>query len=60
MWALFHAFKWWNIIGLLPMTLGLSLFVIRSRNTTPGIVMHLVFNSLGLIPILLGVLGKIG
>lgn len=60
MWALFHAFKWWHIIGLLPMTLGLSLFVIRSRNTTPGIVIHFIFNALGLIPILLGVLGKVG
>ncbi|MEE4271167.1 MAG: CPBP family intramembrane glutamic endopeptidase [Thermoanaerobaculales bacterium] len=60
MWALFHAFKWWHIIGLLPMTLGLSLYVIRSRNTTPGIVMHLAFNALGLIPIILGVLGKFG
>lgn len=56
MWAFFHAFKWWHIIGLLPLTLGLSLICSRTKNTSPGIFIHLVFNSLGLIPILVTVL----
>lgn len=56
MWAFFHAFKWWHIIGLLPLTLGLSLICSRTKNTSPGIFIHLVFNSLGLIPILVAVL----
>jgi len=56
MWALFHAFKWWHIIGLLPLTLGISLICSRTKNTTPGIIIHLVFNSLGLIPIVVAVL----
>ena len=57
MWALFHAFKWWHILGILPLALGLSFLVIRLRNNTPGIIIHFLFNALGLIPIVLGVLG---
>jgi len=56
MWAFFHAFKWWQIPGLLPLALGISLICSRTKNTTPGIVIHLVVNSLGLIPILMAVL----
>jgi membrane protease YdiL (CAAX protease family) len=56
MWAIFHAFKWWHILGLLPLTLGISLLCSRTKNTTPGIIIHLAFNSLGVIPILVAVL----
>ena len=40
MWTAFHAFKWWDLISLLPLCLGLSYVVYRLRNNTPGIVMH--------------------
>ncbi|MCK4472465.1 MAG: CPBP family intramembrane metalloprotease [Anaerolineae bacterium] len=57
LWAFFHAFKWWDVIGLLPVTVGFSYVVYRLKNNTPGIILHTLFNGLGVIPILLGVLG---
>ena len=51
MWALFHAFKYWSWLGLLPVTLGLSFVAQRRRNTWPGIITHFVINGISLIPI---------
>jgi membrane protease YdiL (CAAX protease family) len=57
LWAAFHVFKWWDIIALLPVTLALSYMVCRLKNTTPGILVHLLFNALGSVGILFWVLG---
>ncbi len=57
LWACFHVFKWWDIIALLPVTLALAFMVCRLKNTTPGIVVHFIFNGLGALGILAGVLG---
>ena len=57
MWAFFHAFKYWDILGILPLTLIISFLVCRYRNTSIAIVIHTVVNGMGLIPILLGILG---
>lgn len=40
MWTGFHAYKWWDLLALLPLCLGLSYVVCRLRNNTPGLVMH--------------------
>lgn len=56
MWALFHAYKYWDLFSLLPMTLGLSFLIYHTRNNTTGLVMHFVGNGSGLLPILLGIL----
>ena len=40
LWTGFHAFKWWDLLGLLPLCLGLSYVVCRLRSNTPGLVMH--------------------
>ena len=58
MWALFHAYKHWDLFSLLPMTLGLSFAVFYLQNNTPGLIIHFVGNGAGLIPILLGILGR--
>jgi membrane protease YdiL (CAAX protease family) len=57
MWNLFHVFKWWDLLNLLPITLGLSYLAYRYKNTTPGIVIHYIVNGIGLIPLALGALG---
>lgn len=57
LWTLFHVFKWWDILGLLPLTLMIPFLVWRHKNTTIGIVIHFLINGFGLIPILIGVLG---
>ncbi len=57
LWALFHVFKWWDILGLLPLTLIIPYLVLRFKNTTIGIILHFLINGIGLIAILVGVLG---
>jgi membrane protease YdiL (CAAX protease family) len=57
LWTLFHAPMWWNLVALLPSTLSLSFVASRTKNTTPGIVVHLVMNGLGFLITLLGILG---
>lgn len=57
MWAFFHVFKWWDIVTLLPITLGLTYLAYRYKNTTPGIVIHYAVNGISLIPLALGALG---
>ena len=57
MWAFFHVFKWWDVLTLLPITLGLSYLAYRYKNTTPGIIIHYFVNGISLIPLALGALG---
>jgi len=59
LWALFHAFKWWDLIPLFPVTLALSYVTSRFRNTTPGIVIHAATNGLILVPLVLMVIGRL-
>jgi membrane protease YdiL (CAAX protease family) len=58
MWTLFHFYKWWSLISLLPMSLGLSYLVTRRKNNTPGIIWHFISNGVGLLPILMGILNR--
>jgi membrane protease YdiL (CAAX protease family) len=52
LWALFHAFKYWSWLSLLPVTLTISFVAQRRKNTVPGIITHFVFNDLGLVPLI--------
>jgi membrane protease YdiL (CAAX protease family) len=52
LWALFHAFKYWAWIGLLPVTLALSYVAQKRKNTWPGIITHFAINGLSLLPII--------
>lgn len=58
LWLLFHAFKWWELILLFPVTLILPFLVWKFKNNTIGIILHFLVNSLGLIAILTAVLGS--
>jgi len=40
MWTGFHAFKWWDLVSLLPLCLGLSYVTHRLRNNSTGFVIH--------------------
>jgi membrane protease YdiL (CAAX protease family) len=57
LWCLFHAFKWWDYLTLLPFTLGLAFVAQRLRNNVPAIVAHFVVNGIGWLGLLLLVLG---
>lgn len=58
LWAFFHVFKYWSVIGLLPVCLILSYVAQRRQNTWPGIITHSIINGLSLIPIIGVVLGN--
>jgi membrane protease YdiL (CAAX protease family) len=40
LWAAFHLAMWWNLLNLLPLTLGLAYVAVRRKSTTAGIVTH--------------------
>lgn len=56
MWALFHAFKYWAWLGLLPVCLVLSFVAQKRRNTWPGIITHFLVNGISLFPIIAAIL----
>lgn len=56
LWTLFHAFKYWAWIGLLPVTLALSFVAQKRKNTWPGIITHFAVNGLSLLPIIAAIL----
>lgn len=57
LWWGFHAFKWWDLLPILPVTLLISYVAQRTQNTMPGIISHALFNGVALIPLLLAVSG---
>ena len=52
LWAFFHTFKYWSVIGLLPVCLALTYVAQRRQNTWPGIITHFIINGLGLITLI--------
>jgi len=44
LWAPFHLFKYWEFIGLFPITLGIAFLASRTKNTTPAFILHLLVN----------------
>jgi membrane protease YdiL (CAAX protease family) len=59
MWTLFHFFKWWDMIGLLPVCLIIAYSAQRLKNNWPAFISHYLFNGMGFIAFLLAVLGVI-
>jgi membrane protease YdiL (CAAX protease family) len=56
LWGCFHIFKWWDLPGIFILTLALSYVVYRTKNTSLGIVLHFLGNSIAIVPILIGIL----
>jgi len=46
LWSLFHIFKWWAVPFMLLRQWMLPFVVQRTRNTTPGILIHFISNGL--------------
>jgi membrane protease YdiL (CAAX protease family) len=57
LWTLFHVFWKWNLLILLPQCLALSYVVYARKNTWIGIITHMVFNSVPLIGLIIGIIG---
>jgi hypothetical protein len=59
LWWVFHIFKWWDLIGLLPVTLLLSYVSQRTQNNWPAFIAHYLLNGLGFLFVLGAVLDVI-
>jgi membrane protease YdiL (CAAX protease family) len=59
LWAGFHAYKWWDITGLLPVTLLLSFYAQRGKNNWPILIAHGLLNGLLLVLLFAGAAGWI-
>lgn len=46
LWAFFHGFKWWAVPFMLFQTWIIPFVAQRLKNTTPGLVIHLIPNAL--------------
>lgn len=49
MWATFHLFKWWDIIGLLPACLLIAYAAQKLRTNWPGLIAHALINGLSIL-----------
>jgi membrane protease YdiL (CAAX protease family) len=49
LWAAFHAFKWWDVIGLIPVCLLIAGAGQRLKTNWTGLIGHALFNVGGLI-----------
>jgi len=57
LWTLFHIFWKWNLLMLLPGCLMLSYVLYVRKNTWIGVITHLVFNSIPLAGLIVGIIG---
>ncbi|MCP4428373.1 MAG: CPBP family intramembrane metalloprotease [Chloroflexi bacterium] len=60
LWTLFHAFKWWDLIGLLPVCLAIAYVSQRTKNNWPAFIAHSLFNGLAFFGIIVAVVTPIG
>jgi membrane protease YdiL (CAAX protease family) len=60
LWTAFHAFKWWDLIGLLPVCLAIAYVSQRTKNNWPAFMAHFLFNGLGLLGMVTAVITTIG
>ncbi len=55
MWAAFHVFKYWDVIGLLPICLLIAYAAVRLRSNWAGLIAHALINVGGLILVILAI-----
>jgi membrane protease YdiL (CAAX protease family) len=60
LWTAFHVFKWWDLIGLLPVCLAIAYVSQRTKNNWPAFIAHFLFNGLGLLGMVTAVITTIG
>lgn len=58
-WALFHMFKWWDILSLVPVCLLIAYISQKRQNNWAGLIAHAIVNGTGVLFILAAVAGWI-
>jgi membrane protease YdiL (CAAX protease family) len=56
-WTLFHLFKWWDVLGLLPVCLIIAFAAQRLKNNWPVFIAHYIFNGMALVIVAAAALG---
>lgn len=56
-WTLFHWFKPWDLIAILPGALVYGWLCTRTKSMVPGLVLHLGLNGLGIVLLAIQVIG---
>jgi membrane protease YdiL (CAAX protease family) len=59
MWACFHAFKWWDILPLLPICLLIAFISQKRQNNWAGLIAHILMNGMAVPLIAAAVAGWI-
>ena len=59
-WTLYHIMKPWEMLMLLPGCIAYAILATWSKNIVPGIMVHFLFNGLGVVLLTLAVFGIIG
>lgn len=59
LWTAFHVFKWWDLIGLLPVCLAIAYVSQRTKNNWPAFIAHFLFNGLALAGVVAAVVGAV-
>lgn len=59
MWALFHSFKWWDVISLLPVCIVISFVAQKCKSIWPGFIAHYLINGMGFIFFFVTVIGVV-
>ena len=57
LWTGFHVYKWWDMIGLLPVCLLLSFTAQKTRNNWPVLIAHGLTNGMVLVLLVAGAAG---
>jgi membrane protease YdiL (CAAX protease family) len=57
LWTAIHIFKWWDLVGLLPVCLIIAYISQRTRNNGPALIAHGLFNGLVLVLVMAAVTG---
>jgi membrane protease YdiL (CAAX protease family) len=56
MWALFHSFKYWDVLSLVPICLLIAFSAQKLKNNWPGLIAHALMNISGPLFVLYAVI----
>lgn len=57
LWAAFHAFKWWDVLALIPICLLIAYSAQKLQSNWAAVIAHTLFNLSGFVVILAAVAG---
>ena len=58
LWSFFHLSKWWAIPFMLPRQWILPFVAQRTKNTTPGILMHFISNGISVLLTMIAIMSQ--